>query len=129
VLNKFNAYSELWLKTLRAKEEGGHIHPLARRHARQVAAEAAATGGSNGTAPAAARQGGGSRSGPRSKEQRPSESWRISTTHRNEADLRNFYQNFVAAKTKAGDQKTPSFDAFARENRPPCRGHQGAGRL
>jgi hypothetical protein len=113
VLNKFNAYSELWLKNLRTKEEGAHLHPLARRHAQRVAAAAGATGGSNGSA--AAHPGARHKTGPKSREPRPPDSWRISTTQRNDAELKNLYQNFIAAKARAGDQKTPSFDAFARE--------------
>jgi len=115
VLNKFNAYTELWLKNLRTKEEGAHLHPLARRHARQVAAAAGATGGSNGSAAAGAHATARHKAPPRQGEHRPPDSWRISTTEGNDAALKNLYQNFVAAKTRAGDQKTPSFDAFARE--------------
>ena len=117
VLNKFNAYSELWLKNLRTKEEGAHLHPLARRHAQQVAAAAGATGGSNGSAAsvAAANRGTRHKAGHRSGEHRPPDSWRISTTQRNDVALKSFYQNFIAAKARAGDQKTPSFDSFARE--------------
>ena len=117
VLNKFNAYSELWLKNLRAREEGVHVHPLARRHARQTAAAAGSAGGSNGsaargaTAHAAARHKGGHKPG----DHRPADSWRLSTTQKNDAALKSLYQTFVAAKARAGDQKTPSFDAFARE--------------
>ena len=78
VLNKFNAYSELWLKNLRIKEEGVHLHPLARRHAREMADAATRSGGTHGSsAPAvhkASRQKGGARQG----EHRPADSWRIS---------------------------------------------------
>jgi len=115
VLNKFNAYSELWLKNLRTKEEGAHLHPLARRHAQQAGAAAGANGGSNGSAATAAHPGTRHKAGHRPGEHRPPDSWRISTTQRNDAALKNLYQNFVAAKTKAGDKKTPSFDSFARE--------------
>jgi hypothetical protein len=117
VLNKFNAYSELWLKNLRTKEEGAHLHPLARRHAQQVAAAAAAAGGSSRPAAPgpAAHAGARPKGGHKSGEPRSADSWRISTTQKNDAALKSLYQTFVAAKAKAGDQKTPSFDAFARE--------------
>lgn len=120
VLNKFNAYSELWLKNLRIKEEGVHLHPLARRAAHHAAAAAGVTGGSNGSAAvgaaaaAAARQGPGRRSAAKAHGPLP-DSWRISTTRNDEQALRNFYENFIAAKEQVGDQKKPSFDAFARE--------------
>jgi len=113
VLNKFNAYSELWMKNLRTKEEGVHLHPLARRAAQQAAASAAASGGSNGSGAAAAHAARGLGE-PRPRETRP-DSWRISATRRDEQTLRNLYENFIAAKDHVGDQKKPSFDAFARE--------------
>jgi len=113
VLNKFNAYSELWLKQLRVKEEGAQLHPLARRHARQSASSSGATGGSNGSAAAhsAAHRKGAQRPGHAHE----TESWRISATQRDETALKKLYQNFIAAKDRVGDQKKPSFDAFARE--------------
>lgn len=120
VLNKFNAYSELWLKNLRIKEEGVHLHPLARRAAHHAAAAAGVTGGSNGSAAvgaaaaAAARQGPGRRSAAKAHAPHP-DSWRISTTRNDEKALRNLYENFIAAKDQVGDQKKPSFDTFARE--------------
>ncbi|HKB08628.1 MAG TPA: MXAN_5187 C-terminal domain-containing protein [Candidatus Polarisedimenticolia bacterium] len=113
VLNKFNAYTELWLKQLRVKEEGVHLHPLARRHAHQAAATAAATGGSRPAAPPAAaarRRAPQESSGPA---QEPS--WRIPTNRRDDAALKKLYDNFIAAKDRVGDQKKPSFDSFARE--------------
>jgi hypothetical protein len=115
VLNKFNAYSELWLKNLRIKEEGIHLHPLARRHARQMADAATRSGGSNGPSSPGTQKVARHKGGAQRGEHRPAESWRISTTSQDDAALRSFYQNFVAAKTRAGDPKTPSFDAFARE--------------
>ncbi|MEK7798213.1 MAG: MXAN_5187 C-terminal domain-containing protein [Acidobacteriota bacterium] len=105
VLNKFNAYSELWLKNLRIKEEGVHLHPLARRAAHRAAAAAGVTGGSNGSAAVGAAKAHGPHP----------DSWRISTTRNDEKVLRNLYENFIAAKDQVGDQKKPSFDAFARE--------------
>lgn len=105
VLNKFNTYSELWLKNLRIKEEGVHLHPLARRVAHHAAAAAGVTGGSNGSAAVGAAK----THGPHP------DSWRISTTRNDEKALRNLYENFIAAKDQVGDQKKPSFDAFARE--------------
>jgi hypothetical protein len=120
VLNKFNAYSELWLKNLRIKEEGVHLHPLARRAAHQAAASAGVTGGSNGpaavgAAAAAAAHKSHGRRGAAKPHGPHSDSWRISTTQRDEKALRNLYENFIAAKDQVGDRKKPSFDAFARE--------------
>jgi len=117
VLNKFNAYSELWLKNLRNKEEGVHLHPLARRAALQQAAAAGATGGSNGSAAvgaAAARHGHGRRGALKGYGPHP-DSWRISTSGKDEKVLKDLYENFIAAKSQVGDQKRLSFDAFARE--------------
>ncbi len=117
VLNKFNAYSELWLKNLRVKEEGAHLHPLARRHAQQAAAASAAAGGSNGSgaSTAAAHTAARRKVGQRSGDPKGADSWRISTTQRDEPTLKKLYQSFITAKDQAGDQKKPSFDAFARE--------------
>ena len=115
VLNKFNAYSELWLKNLRIKEEGIHLHPLARRHAREMAEAATRTGGTHGSSPATVHRAARHKGGARQGEHRPADSWRISTTRQDDASLRSFYQNFVAAKNRAGDSKPPSYDAFARE--------------
>ena len=115
VLNKFNAFTELWLKQVRVKEEGAHLHPLARRHAHQTGASAAATGGSNGSGlpapPIAGRRRGPQKPGEHAQD----DSWRIPTNRRDEAALKKLYDNFIAAKDRVGDQKKPSFDAFARE--------------
>jgi hypothetical protein len=112
VLNKFNAYSELWLKGLRTKEEGAHLHPLARRAAHHSGASGGLTGGSNGGAaprPAPGRRGAAKGPG------KPPESWRIPTSGKDEKTLRNLYETFIAAKDQVGDRKKPSFDSFARE--------------
>jgi len=111
VLNKFNAYTELWLKQLRIKEEGAHLHPVARRHAQQAGLAAGASGGSNPSAPPAA----GRRRAPQRPGQAQDPSWRIPTNRRDEAALKKLYDNFSAAKDRVGDQKKPSFDSFARE--------------
>lgn len=113
VLNKFNAYTELWLKQLRVKEEGVHLHPLARRHALQAGAAAAANGGSRAPAPPPAPA-------PRRRVhqdtgQAQDPSWRIPTNRRDDAALKKLYDSFIAAKDRVGDQKKPSFDSFARE--------------
>jgi len=107
IVNKFNAYSELWAKSLRAKEEGPRLHPLAARAALQAAA--VETGGSNGrgSMPLAGLAGGGRPS--------PSGSWRVPTNRRDDATLKSFYESFIAAKDQAGDQRRPTFEAFARE--------------
>jgi hypothetical protein len=116
VLNKFNAYSELWLKGCRTKEEGAHLHPLARRAAHQSGAAGGIAGGSNGGGAmgAAARQAA-VRRGPAKGAGQPPESWRISTTRKDEKALRSLYETFIAAKDQVGDRKKPSFDSFAKE--------------
>jgi len=114
VLNKFNAYSELWLKQLRVKEEGAHLHPVARRHAQQAGAAAGTSGGSNPSA-APPTPAAGRRRAPQGPGQAQDPSWRIPTNRRDEAALKKLYDNFIAAKDRVGDQKKPSFDSFARE--------------
>ena len=115
VLNKFNAYTELWLKQLRVKEEGAHLHPLARRRAHQAGASAGANGGSNGSR-AVGTQGAGRRRGAhRSDEPQQTDSWRIPTGRRDDDAVKRLYDSFIAAKERAGDQKKPTFDSFARE--------------
>ena len=115
ILNKFNAYSELWMKNLRIKEEGVHLHPLARRAAQQAASSAATSGGSNGSA-AVARAAADAPHGRGARGHGPGpDSWRISASRRDEQTLRSLYERFIAAKDQVGDQKKPSFDAFARE--------------
>ncbi|HKN47947.1 MAG TPA: MXAN_5187 C-terminal domain-containing protein, partial [Candidatus Polarisedimenticolia bacterium] len=107
--NKFNAYSELWAKSLRVKEEGTRLHPLAVRHAHQSAM--LETGGTNGPHGAVEP-----RSPARGKPAAaPAASWRIPTDRRDDATLKNLYDSFIAAKDRAGDQKRPTFEAFARE--------------
>ena len=115
VLNKFNAYSELWLKGLRTKEEGAHLHPLARRAAQQAGAAGGLAGGSNGGAGAAAARQASGRKGAAKGPGQPPDSWRISTTAKDEKALRSLYETFIAAKDRVGDRKKPSFDSFARE--------------
>lgn len=113
VLNKFNAFSELWLKSLRNKEEGARVHPLAARHAQQAAR--AETGGSlrpglPGVQAAADTRG---RAGARNPQE--PQAFRVPTTTRDEKTLKALYQDFIAAKDQAGDTRKPSFDSFARE--------------
>src|SRR6267143_1372162 len=88
VLNKFNAYTELWLKQLRVKEEGAHLHPLARRHAHQAAASAGVNGGSNGAGAPGAQHAARRRGAQRPAEHAQDESWRIPTNRRDEAALK-----------------------------------------
>jgi len=114
VLNKFNAYTELWMKQLRVKEEGVHLHPLARRHAHQAGASGAANGGSRPPAPPPA-PGAARRRAPQAPGQAQDPSWRIPTNRRDDAALKKLYDHFIAAKDRVGDQKKPSFDSFARE--------------
>lgn len=107
IVNKFNAYSELWTKTLRTREEGARVHPLALRAAQQAAV--AGTGGSNGSA---AAPHAGNRRG------RPSETdgvWRIPARRTDETALKKLYASFIAAKEQSGDGRKPTFDVFARE--------------
>lgn len=105
IVNRFNAYSELWSKSMRVKEEGARVHPLAVRAAHQSAA--AENGGSHkpGPAPKASRPA----------RDKPKDTWRVPTDRRDEGAIRNLYESFIAAKTRVGDQKQPSFEAFARE--------------
>ena len=105
LVNKFNAYSELWAKSLRVREEGARVHPLAARAAQQSAKPE--LGGSNGSDPAARRAAhpGPSESG----------SWRVPAARKDDATLQDLYQNFIQAKERVGDTKKPTFDAFARE--------------
>ena len=114
IVNKFNAFSELWNKGLRTREEGARLHPLAVRHAHQTAATE--TGGTAGP-PAAARQGHAS--GARAARGRPAAPadpvWKIPTTHHDDGAVRRLYTEYIAAKDRAGDAKKPTFDAFARE--------------
>lgn len=105
IVNRFNAYSELWAKSLRVKEEGVRVHPLAARAAHHSAAPE--NGGSH--RPAAAPKAS------RPARDKPKETWRVPTDRRDEGAIRNFYENFIAAKNRVGDQKQPSFEAFARE--------------
>lgn len=129
IVNKFNAYSELWTKTLRIKEEGARVHPLALRAAQQAAQSE--TGGSNGSTAgplferaaadrvAADRPSGqGTTPLPGVQRGRPSDDdgvWRIPIARRDEAALKNLYDSFIAAKEQSGDGRRPSFDVFARE--------------
>ncbi|HEU4400462.1 MAG TPA: MXAN_5187 C-terminal domain-containing protein [Candidatus Polarisedimenticolia bacterium] len=126
LVNKFNAFSELWNKAMRVREEGARVHPLAARAAHQAAlaenggshggrakggARPAApgdSGGSNGLRPAAAARAARHKG-------RPEETWRVPAGGGNEAMLKNLYQSFIAAKASVGDEKKPTYDAFARE--------------
>jgi len=108
IVNRFNAFQELWNKGTKTKEEGVRVHPLAARAAHQAAGRE--TGGSHrpGSAPAVRRA---------AKRRADGEvaSGRIPITARDDQALKNLYQNFIAAKADAGDRKQPTFDAFARE--------------
>jgi len=105
IVNRFNAFSELWAKSMRVREEGARVHPLAARAAHHSAA--AENGGSFKPGPAP--------KGPRPAREKVKDSWRVPTDRRDEAAVRNLYENFIAAKNQVGDRKQPSFEAFARE--------------
>jgi hypothetical protein len=107
IVNKFNAYQELWSKTMRVKEEGARVHPLAARHAQQSAI--LETGGTNGPVTGAVHAG--------RQRRRVSEpdSWRVPTDRADQGAVRELYDSFIAAKSRVGDSRRPSFDAFARE--------------
>jgi hypothetical protein len=108
LVNKFRAFSELWNKGVRRREEGTRIHPLAARAARKAARTE--TGGTfRPPVGAGARTPRG-----RAPVTKP-DSWRIPVGRRDEAALKNLYQSFITAKENAGDKKRPSYDAFARE--------------
>jgi len=136
LVNKFNAFQELWIKGMKAKEEGARVHPMALRAAQQAAM--AQMGGANGPSAASERivealRGGDAGAGsgdpetsrgadlpapgagrPRSPDGLVA-SLRLSATARDESALQSLYKDFVAAKGLAGDTKVPSFDTFARE--------------
>jgi hypothetical protein len=114
VVNKFNAYSELWLKSLRNKEEGVRVHPLAARHAHQSAQQE--TGGSlQPGAAATVNADNGGRGRPGQKAPPGPRPVRVPTSVRDENALRVLYRDFIAAKDRVGDKRRPTFDAFARE--------------
>lgn len=107
IVNKFNAYSELWTKTLRIKEEGARVHPLALRAAQQAATSE--TGGSNGSAASSRAE---------KRRGRPSDGdgvWRIPARRSDDSVLKELYASFIAAKEQSGDGRKPTFDVFARE--------------
>ncbi len=111
LVNKFNAFSELWNKGLRAKEEGARVHPLAVRHAHQMAASE-----HGGAAGPGAHAGAGHKAGRGQRGKHAAEPvWRIPTGHQDDKAIRVLYNEFIAAKEKVGDAKKPTFDAFARE--------------
>lgn len=117
LVNKFNAFQELWSKGLRTKEEGVRLHPLAVRAAHQAAEME--TGGSSGppqtvAAVNQAARGAGGIDAP-ARQAGLIAAVRFSTTRRDDAGLKGLYENYVAAKNLAGDTKLPSFDTFARE--------------
>ena len=119
IVNKFNAYSELWAKSMRVREEGARLHPLAVHKAHQAALTE--TGGTAGpvtqAAPAAGTRHGRAAAAARAARTDAAEGsvWRVSATERDQERLKGFYQDFIAAKNQAGDSKKPTFDAFARE--------------
>jgi len=131
LVNKFNAYQELWNKSIRAKEEGVRVHPLAIHKAHQGAL--AELGGTNaqgaltaaqqqtGGAPPGGPGGSGSAVRARAGHQRghPADgevaSWRMPVVAGDNSHLQKLYQQFIAAKEQVGDAKKPTFDAFARE--------------
>src|SRR5258706_8025909 len=107
IVNRFNAFSELWAKSLRAREEGVRVHPLALRQAHQAAKPE--NGGSAGPQAAAKAQLNGKATAQADR------TWRIPVDRPADGELKTLYQSFIAAKDKAGDQKKPTFEAFARE--------------
>jgi hypothetical protein len=107
IVNKFNAYQELWTKSLRVKEEGARLHPLAVHKAHL--AGATETGGTNGPpASVAVKRGGRPRAAG-------SDSWRVPLDRQDERAVRRLYESFIAAKARVGDAKQPSYEAFSRE--------------
>ena len=108
LVNKFRAFSELWNKGVRKREEGPRIHPLATRAA-HTAARTETGGTFRPAVGASARTPRGRTPGTKP------DSWRIPIGRRDEASLKSLYQSFITAKENAGDKKRPSFDAFARE--------------
>ncbi|MFQ5876573.1 MAG: MXAN_5187 C-terminal domain-containing protein [Acidobacteriota bacterium] len=108
LVNKFNAFSELWNKGIRNREEGARVHPLAARAALRAARTE--TGGTSGPP-----GGAGPGRGARGRLAPAADTWRIPASGRDEASLKRLYECFIAAKDTAGDSRKPSFDAFSRE--------------
>jgi hypothetical protein len=118
LVNKFNAFSELWLKTLKGREEGVRLHPTAARAARRSAREE--TGGTLGPPRGRSRGNGAGNGGGRGSKSRPApgegtDFWRVPMDRHDEGAVRRLYDSFIAAKDKSGDARKPTYETFARE--------------
>ena len=107
LINKFNAFQELWMKGTRRMEEGARVHPLAARAAKR--AKASREGRRSGESGAAGGRslpdtGGGF-----------VPTWRIGIRGKSESNIKGLYEGFLAARREIGDARQYSFDRFARE--------------
>ena len=118
LVNKFNAFSELWSKTLKNREEGVRLHPAAARAAQRSARQE--SGGTLGP-PKGRGHGNGAGHGPgRGTRSRPApgegtDFWRVPMDRHDDGAVRRLYDNFIAAKDKTGDARKPTYETFARE--------------
>jgi len=120
VANKFNTFLELWSKRMRIKEEGERVHPLAVRAAHRSARPEHGGSAQPAPAPDAAAASGATTAGKPAAgtpTRRPpaEKAFRIPAQQGQEEALRTLYENFVAARQNAGDQRPIGFDSFARE--------------
>jgi len=119
LVNKFNAFSELWSKTLKNREEGVRLHPAAVRAAQRAAQEE--TGGTLGPPKGRGRGNGAGHTGTaRGSKSRPgagdgTDFWRIPVDRHDDGAVRRLYENFIAAKDKSGDARKPAYETFAKE--------------
>lgn len=119
LVNKFNAFSDLWSKTLKNREEGVRLHPAAARAAQRAAQEE--TGGTLGPPKGRGRGNGTGHSGTaRGSKSRPgagdgADFWRIPVDRHDDGAVRRLYESFIAAKDKSGDARKPAYDTFAKE--------------
>ena len=123
LVNKFNAFSELWNKILKNKEEGARVHPAAARAAQQSALQE--TGGTLGPP---LDRGGNGHAGGHGRPHRPGgaggrkgagkggdDLWRVPIGGDDPGVVKNLYDSYIAAKNRAGDARKPSYETFARE--------------
>jgi hypothetical protein len=94
--SRFNTFSELWNKRMRAIEEGRPVG----LHGRAAAIAAPAAGRSAAAAPAAAPGAGGE--------------IRVRSPEKDESAVRALYERFVQARQEAGEKGTVRFDNFQK---------------
>jgi hypothetical protein len=94
--SRFNTFSELWNKRMRAIEEGRPVG----LHGRAAAIAAPAAARSAAAAPAAAPGAGGE--------------IRVRSPEKDESAVRALYERFVQARQEAGEKGTVRFDNFQK---------------